>query len=84
VRKTGILLAILVFAASGCAPKVDVEAEKAALRNLHDQTAAASNAGDLTSLYSDDAIVMPPNEPALVGKEAIRTWVQGLSDGGAV
>ena len=78
MRKTGILLAILVLAASGCAPQVDVEAEKAAIRNLHDQTAAASDAGDLAALYTDDAIVMPPNEPALVGREAIHTWVQGL------
>lgn len=78
MRKTGIVLAMLVFAASGCAPQADVETDKAAIRNLHDQTAAASNAGDLAALYTEDAIVMPPNEPAVVGKEAIGTWVQGL------
>jgi uncharacterized protein (TIGR02246 family) len=78
MRKIGILLAILVFAASGCAPRVDVEADKTAIRNLHGQIAAAGNAGDLAALHTDDAIWMPPNEPALVGKEAIHTWAQGL------
>ena len=75
-----VLLALIAVTASGCAPKVDVEADKAAIRTLHDQTAAASNAGDLAALFTDDAVFMPPNEPAVIGKEAIRTWAQGLFD----
>ena len=75
-----VLLAVLALVASGCAPKVDVEADQAAIRTLHEQTAAASSAGDLAALFTDDAIVMAPNAPALVGKEAIRTWAQGLFD----
>jgi len=79
-KALGILAAVLVFAPTGCAPTMDVEADKAAIRNLHDQTAAASNAGDLARLFTDDAIMMLPNEPALVGREAIHTWAQGLFD----
>jgi uncharacterized protein (TIGR02246 family) len=80
MQTVGIFLVLLVLATSGCAQPVDVEAEAAAIRNLHDQTAAASNAGDLARLFTDDAIMMSPNEQALVGKEAIHTWAQGLFD----
>ena len=41
------------------------------------QLAAAFSAGDvvsLVSLFSDDAITMPPNDSACVGKDAIRSW----------
>jgi uncharacterized protein (TIGR02246 family) len=78
MRRVGIFLVLFVLATSGCAQPVDVEADEAAIRNLHNQIAAASNAGDITALHTDDAIWMPPNEPALVGKEAIRTWAQSL------
>lgn len=36
----------------------------------------AANAAALTDLFTDDAIVMPPNAPAVVGKEAIMAMNQ--------
>ena len=37
-------------------------------------TAALANDADaLASLYTEDALFMPPNEPAVVGRDAIRT-----------
>ena len=72
-----VLVALLVLAASGCAPKVDIEAERAAIRTLDDQMVAAINAGDLAAwlaFFTDDATMMPPNAPAVVGKEAIREF----------
>jgi uncharacterized protein (TIGR02246 family) len=40
---------------------------------------AAFNVGDLdavVSLYTDDVVVMPPGEPSLHGREAVRRWLR--------
>jgi ketosteroid isomerase-like protein len=28
-------------------------------------------------MLTDDAVYLPPNEPAIVGKEALRPWIEG-------
>jgi uncharacterized protein (TIGR02246 family) len=64
-------------------PAVDVEAEKEAIKKITDDFNAAINAGNidkLVSLYTDDAVRIPPNKPALVGKEAIRSLFQEQLD----
>jgi len=48
------------------------------VRQAHD---AAVNAGDLEAYLAniaEDAVLMPPNEPPVVGKEATRAWHQAL------
>lgn len=45
------------------------------------------NAGDLdalASIYTDDAVLMPPNMPSMQGTDAMRALVQGFWDLGAV
>ena len=62
-------------------PKADVEADIQAIRDITDKWQIAINAGDLDTLmsfYSEDAVKIPPNEPAVVGKEAIRSGYQKL------
>lgn len=62
-------------------PKVDVETDIQAIRDITDKWQIAINAGDLDTLmsfYSEDAIKIPPNESAVVGKEAIRSGQQKL------
>jgi len=64
-------------------PAVDVEADVEAIKKITDDFNAAINAGDidnLVSLYTDDAVRIPPNEPALIGKEVIRNMFQGQLD----
>ncbi len=64
-------------------PAVDVEADKEAIKKITDDFNAAINAGNidkLVSLYTDDAVRIPPNKPALVGKEAIRSLFQEQLD----
>ena len=84
-----VLAALLVFAASGCAPKVDVEAEQATIREMIMEWNNAANAKDverMVALFSDDASILPPNTPILTGKEGIRkVWSElverpGLSE----
>jgi len=73
-----VLAALLVFAASGCAPKVDVEAERAALLQVDADWAKAAVAKDLertVSFLADDAVMLPPNAPIMTGKDAIgKLW----------
>ncbi len=64
-------------------PAVDVEADKEAIKKITDDFNAAINAGNidkLVSLYTDDAVRIPPNKPALIGKEAIRSMFQEQLD----
>ena len=60
----------------------------AAIKRVIDDWVAATNAGDAVagaSLFTDDGILMLPNEPAVIGKEAIRSHLQAHFDecGGA-
>ncbi len=56
-------------------PVVDVEADITAIKEMLNQYAVASNAGDIDlwiSLWADDGVLMPPSAPAVIGKEQIR------------
>ncbi len=78
-----VLATALALTAAACAPQVDVEADEAAIRNLETEVVAAENAGDLDALMAGiagNAIWLPPNEPALTGKVAIREWMQNSFD----
>ena len=62
-------------------PAVDISVDIEANKNLIDAWDKAHNSGDiegLMSLYTDDAVRIPPNKPALVGKEAIRSLFQEI------
>jgi uncharacterized protein (TIGR02246 family) len=70
-----ILLLCLTFGCKQQGVGVDVEADIAAIEDLVNQYGAAVNAGDLDlwiSLWTDNGIQMPPNAPAVIGKEQIR------------
>jgi uncharacterized protein (TIGR02246 family) len=51
--------------------QADVEAIKTLLAE-YDAAATAGNVDAYMALYADDAVSMPPNEPARTGKEEIR------------
>ena len=58
-------------------PAVDIEADIEALKSITDKVMKAFNEGDLESFMTtitDDAVFMPPGEPVIIGKEAIRNW----------
>jgi len=70
-----VLATVLVLAANGCGPQVDVAAEEAAIRAAEDEAlkiAQAKDAERWASVYADDARVFPPNALLVTGKEAIR------------
>ena len=85
-----LLLSFLI--AASCAPPaeepepeaeeaVTAEADVEAINAVRDAFAVAYNAGDaaaLVALLTDDVVLMPPNEPALVGSDAYQSWTEAL------
>ncbi len=72
-RMVVFMAALLVLAVNGCAPQLDVEADEAAVKRTFDEATAALNAGGgaIGDFNTKDAVMMFPDEPAVVGKEAI-------------
>jgi uncharacterized protein (TIGR02246 family) len=71
-----IVATVLVLAISGCAPQVDVEADKAAIRDLSDvqwlNAEQAKDVDSVLSVFADNASLFPPNASIVTGIEAIR------------
>ncbi len=89
IKSFVMLITLLTIAlAGGCtqtegpqAPSTETDVE--AIKGIDEKWNAAMNAGDVDgviSLYTDDTVQMPPNEPALVGKEAVRRSFQTLME----
>ena len=72
-------LVVAFLAIGSCTKKVDNKDDVAAIKSSLEEFDAALNASNLDGLMScfiEDAVRMPPNTPALVGKEAIRNMFQ--------
>ena len=80
---------------SACAPQAEQQAEPVvdestsvqtdveAIKRVNVDLINALNAGDASAavaLVMDDAVDLPPNRPAVIGKEAIRSFVQSDFD----
>ena len=75
-----ILLAVAGAAGCSGSHKVDLAAEQAAIRKTDAAWLAAASAHDLdrvVSFWADDATILAPGTPAVVGKDAIRKYVAG-------
>ena len=88
-RKLVVAFAVLgvIAVAAGCAktpPPQDVAADKAKLQtdalSWFDHFAAADSEG-LANLYAADALVMPPNAPAVTGQPAIKSFYGAMVSG---
>ncbi len=67
--------ALLALAACQRAPATLSEADRQAIQAASDQFIQHLQAKDweaLSQLYAEDAVLMPPNQPAVVGRAAIR------------
>ena len=74
-----IALAMLFFAVS--CQKQDTEADIAAINELYNQSTLACRTGDAelyVSIFTEDAVVMPPGFPATNGKEELRPVIEGI------
>jgi uncharacterized protein (TIGR02246 family) len=78
-----ITAGIALLAVSACGQPVDTASDEAALTAMVEQWDTAVVAGDwdaLLSLYVDEPLRLHPDEPIIVGKEAIRAVFQGNRD----
>ncbi|HEY5547810.1 MAG TPA: DUF4440 domain-containing protein [Gemmatimonadaceae bacterium] len=60
------------------APMNDPVADKAAVDAVRNREMSALNSGvadSLVTVYADDILMMPPNEAAVSGGAALRTWI---------
>jgi ketosteroid isomerase-like protein len=77
----------LVLVLAACTPKVDIEAETAALRTRSEAVVAAEKARDIeasVAFYAEDAIVHPAGAPMLRGRDAVRGMYTDVFGSGAV
>lgn len=80
MKRIYVVLAILALALPLSAGGVNDD-----LKMLADTFVAGGAKGDaalITSIYADDAVLMPPNAPAVRGREAIRQFWTGMLQGG--
>ena len=81
--KYAVILCVLVLLVSACAQKVNDPADVQAIKDISaawDKAWTAGNAETLASFYAADAIVMDPNKPASVGKDAFRASCEKYFD----
>lgn len=82
---TAVIPLALALAAFACQPMdedqgaaeltdVDTEAIRSST-NAFVQAVTAADWNSVAALYTEDAIVMPPNAPAATGRSAIREWL---------
>ncbi|HXQ25222.1 MAG TPA: SgcJ/EcaC family oxidoreductase [Candidatus Acidoferrales bacterium] len=84
MTKAGFVAAavLVMVAVTGCTAqrKANLAAQEAAIRATDASWLAAATSHDLERIlpfWSDDATILPPGAPAVVGKEAIRQYVSG-------
>ncbi|MGQ0733890.1 MAG: YybH family protein [Acidobacteriota bacterium] len=81
---TAIVLFVSVLTAFGCdqpAPRPDTQADVSAINAVREREIALVGSGDvdkLLTVYTSDIVMMPPNEPAVVGQEAVRRWADAM------
>lgn len=55
--------------------------DAASIRSLlaeYNQICAAGDAAAYASLFTEDAVLMPPNTPDVAGRSAVETWAEAL------
>jgi len=76
-----ILVICLTLSCTQQKEEVDAEADIAVINALYKQSTNAVKTGDVElylSIFTEDAVVMPPGFPAAMGKEEIRPIIEGL------
>lgn len=79
--RTLLVAAATALAGLSCQSS-STQSDLQAINRLQDLVDAAIVAGDTeayVALIADDAVLMPPNAPAVIGKGAIRAWNEEMS-----
>ena len=86
------LLLLVALTLAGCSGRdasdqAEVSASKVELGQMNRDFAAALNAKDAqaaAALYTEDAVLIPPGEPLVRGREAIEEYWRGAIESGGV
>ncbi|MDX1741373.1 MAG: DUF4440 domain-containing protein [Rhodothermales bacterium] len=85
--KTVLSAIAVALILSACAPPPTVEfteADEAAITASEDAFEASANARDwagVAAQYAEDALFIPPNQPAITGRAGVETWHEGTPPG---
>ena len=82
-----VALALIACSGSDDSMHADVSASKAELGQMNRDFAAALNAKDAkaaAALYAEDAVLIPPGEPLVRGRDAIEEYWRGAIEAGGV
>lgn len=87
-----LLLLVMAFTLGGCSGRdasnqAEVSTSKVELGQMNRDFAAALNAKDAqaaAALYTEDAVLIPPGEPLVRGREAIEEYWRGAIESGGV
>ncbi|MGQ0428934.1 MAG: YybH family protein [Gammaproteobacteria bacterium] len=80
ILKSAAIVAAGLFALAGCQKAPDLAAEMDAIKAVNqawNDQYAAGDAAAVAALYADDAVVLAPGAPMAVGRDAIRTFLEG-------
>jgi uncharacterized protein (TIGR02246 family) len=79
-----LAIAALTIACSGPGPVEFTTKDAGEIRQQHDAFVAAFNAKDVAKildLYAENSVFMPPNEPIIRGKDALKHFYEALLSG---
>ncbi|MFI5187723.1 MAG: YybH family protein [Chitinophagales bacterium] len=80
INRLFFLIALVSLIVNGCQTKVDMRAGEDAIMKTDSAWGAAATQGKdidkIVSYWTDDAVVLPPGQPAVEGKEALRQFVK--------
>ncbi len=83
-RSATLILAAIALGVTACQPTQPAALSEEDLQGIRDVTAqwqaaavANDNAG-LAALYTEEAVFMPPNQPAVEGRASIQTWIESF------
>jgi len=86
-RISVLIVVVFTIVFGGCAPEsaeqIDLEAERVAILEIWPQYSSALNSDDIDSwmsLWTEDGVQMPPDEPALSGRDQIRARNKAVLD----
>ena len=74
MKRTFVLFALVLCVAGTALADHDVEKAIRANDDLIEAAVKAGNAAEATAMYADDAVAMPPNMPALKGREGLKEF----------
>jgi uncharacterized protein (TIGR02246 family) len=88
MKRLLILIPLVFLCCLGCqqgekVAAVDNEADIQAIKDGYSEWEAGVNAADIDrslSSIADDVVLIPPNEPAIIGKDAFRSYFQQIFD----